>query len=236
MKKNLVALMLGFVSIVFFGCSSNSTKTPSEESTLPNGSLAMISTENYMNTKSKTLATATMISSTLGENVKVNIELINWNDTPVDTITMAMIYDCKAYLADYDVIHYKSCVSLAEQNVETCKDLVSFDASYKKNLNEARALLSKEKKNYQIAKHTVDSIKNLITSASNKDSIVYLVYMFNEQITYKHPVSNTKITNDYVCFSFINAATQEVAKVSENVRLYERKLEDIVKYYNPNFQ
>jgi hypothetical protein len=223
MKKNLVALMLGFVSIISVGCTSTAQKV----------------TEMVVYSETGGFIDLAMnIRKELGEHVDVKMKISKWNNTPIDVLTKAQRYEAsvlrsiKSVNEWYEItIEFDSTqmeyhkTQVARYQKHGMKDMVKKHSEHLTYYNDEYTKNLKTHKKYIAA---IDSVKNLITTAPDKDEDWCYVYEFIVQISYKHPVTNKIIKLDRKCYSYIYAETMELAKIEENGKRYVRNLEKLL--------
>ncbi len=223
MKK---ALFLAIVAIVAIGCKSEKDKQ-----------IAQIkeSVQHYMLTESDNVEAALLMQA-LGTEVKFKMEMLDFNSTPIDTITDGDLYRKKIENAqneiDASLRQIAGWREVAEYDSASMNTYAgSKDNLYKKFYNDHLERYNEAKNLINGERIKMDSINNVISAM--RDTLSYLnhpayyVYQFSEELKMNHPVTDELTTDTITCYAYINANTLALVKVDEDKKTYQRDLDKL---------
>lgn len=202
MKKALSALLV-CMCILFMGCS-NPVKNATKEYIKANGS---------------TIMAIAILERIGGNDVDAKIEILQWDDTPIDTITREDFckYELKKRINAANDYKKNVLQRDSKQVAKYRKDLANASGLkevYREWLNDASQTLKLHQQEYQKQVDQINKIKE-IAQQPNKDDVIYLVYHFTERINFKHPVTGEKVSRDFNCFSYVDMIQYAVTYVDE---------------------
>ena len=212
-------LMLCLVSIGMISCK----KDPIKEAT-----------ERYIKANSIHVHEMTAISSYLnthgGNKIKFTVNIIDWNATPIDTITIEDFYDYELKSRIKKANEYKlhTLHSDSSRIARYRKDIRIMGEDYFKSFLDNA--LQDQKRHMAVYKNMVDNI-NLIKEKQHlpeNSEPVYLVYEFTERLVFTHPTSKEKVEREYHCYSYANLKQQAVTYVDEGEDSYTPKFEELI--------
>ena len=208
MKTKMIALMLSVVSIALMSCSGSN---PAKDAT-----------EEYMNTKSLTLGAINEVARPKGVDVKM--ELMEWNNTPIDTITKNVVYTEVGVMFLEDVIkkrnQYESdSIQIAEYEKKKKEAVTEYRKNYYEDLI-ASAKIKAEKHKEQ-AELSAEKLKKIVDLKNENDveTTLYYVYKFTEQLSYEENGKDQTLL--FTCYSYIDAITNEAVYVQEGTEKSE---------------
>lgn len=208
MKRHCTALMLGIVSIIMISCS--------------NGNQAKSATDEFMNTKSFMMEFVNKVAKTRGVEVRIHIE--EWDNTPIDTISKRDLYNepgvkCLEGLVTSYKAYEEDSIQIVEyeQKYETATPY--WKEYYYNKLSGLKESAAKNNKNAEIYNERLLKI-NALKQEDDLSEVMYYVYQFTERMSYKENGENHE--EDFMCFSYIDAKTNEVAYVHEGAGKIEQ--------------
>lgn len=212
MKKSLFLLILS--SIILSGCSTSRERQ---------------ATEKYIKANSVVLEAVAFAANAIDKKINANIEISSWNSTPIDTITAKAFYLDALRKSIEDANTYKK-YTLYEDSIKVSHNhdryLHSF-SEYMKNYfyHEYQESLDKweaDKAEYAKLVSLIGDLRKSMEETGEEH--LYYVYQFSERINFKNPLTNEKVEEELLCFSYVSLRTNSVVKVDENCNSYIRSL------------
>lgn len=222
MKTKFCALVLCLVSIAMVSCK----KDPVREAT-----------EQYIKANSQPVAMLSAVSAYFdmngGSKIDASIEILEWNPTPIDTLTKSDFYmyelkkrikeanDFKRETLYNDSIRIVRC----QQDIKNAYYVLDF---HKRSLEDAKEDRRLHLAQYQNMVENINLIKEK-QSGIDGDEPVYYVYQFSERLTFTHPTSKEKVSRDFFnCYSYASLIQQAITFVEEGAEDYSPKFENLV--------
>lgn len=220
MKTKLGALVLCLVSIVMISCQ----KDPVREAT-----------EQYIKANSQQVAMLSAVSAYLdmngGSKIDATVEILEWNSTPIDTLTKDDFYlfELKRRVKAANEFKRNTLYNDSLKIVRCQQRLKSSYVPdyYKRDLEDAKERQKRHLAEYQNMVDNVNLIKEKQYGSDGNDPI-YLVYQFTESLIFTHPTSKEKVSREFNCYSYVSLIKQAVTYVEEGVDDYSPKFENLV--------
>lgn len=162
-----------------------------------------------MNSKSSIVVAASKLQSEFPNDV-FEISLIEWNDTPIDTIYKKDIYALKLQELESEISNYGYLDALAIERRK--EDSLRREAALKLGYSiEEHKETSNIDQNCELLKSKYNDIK----SYPDGNEPYFYVYSFKEQVKRTFAVSGGADTKEFQCYGYLSVSDKVVYRVEE---------------------
>lgn len=206
MKKTISFLLFLLCLTSCIKSNSNKNTTSSEVSKSEIQKLM----ENYMNSKGSFVKNVAKMQAEFPKDV-FEISLIDWNDSPIDTIYKRDIYELKIQELESEMSSYEGVEATLRREIR------DKDPEEISNNNQDCEVLKAQ--------------YNALMTADDRNEPYFYVYAFKEQLKRTFTVSGGTDVKTYICYGYVAACSKSVYTIEEYAKEpYKRSYE--IMYYS----